>query len=112
MDDKYKYYQYLDKTCPICYRKNVGLYSIYTVKERHFRCFCCWDCYRYINYINDKSNRGEYNYYEVPILYYKIISKVLSVAFGNEDKPSSLHLPGSLYFHPNSRTVGDDPMLM
>ena len=114
MDAQSLYYQYLDKSCPMCNRKNISLCVTHTYPERHFRCFCCWDCHRYVNYIYEKSNRREYNYYEAcnTDSHRNYISKVLSIAFQNEDKPASLHLHKSLYFHPNSRTVGDDPMLM
>ena len=111
--DKYKYYKSLNNQCPICMRK-IGLYSIHTFPERYFRCFCCWDCVTYINFILEKSNRREYNYYEnlQTNLHRKYISRVLSVAFGNEDKPQGLHLSKEMYFHPNSREQGSDPMIL
>ena len=111
--DKYIYYQSFNKNCPIC-MKSQRLYENHTYPERHFRCFCCWDCYKNINYIFEKSRMGKYNYYEYTKTESerKYISRLLSIAFGNEGKLKSLHLSNKMYFHPNGRSEGSDPMLM
>lgn len=111
--DKYRYYQSLNKLCPICMKYD-RLYENHTYPERHFRCFCCWDCYKNINIIIQKSLTGTYNYYEdaKSDVQRNYIGRVLEIAFGNEGKNNSLHLPNKMYFHPNGRFEGSDPMIM
>jgi hypothetical protein len=111
--DKYSYYKSLNKKCPICMRTS-RLYESHTHPERHFRCFCCWDCYKNINYLMEKAHMNRHNYYEdcKTDVHRNYISRILSIAFGNEGKLKSLHLSNKMYFHPNGRSEGSDPMLM
>tara|TARA_B100000579_G_C22711210_1_gene794641 strand:+ start:282 stop:599 length:318 start_codon:yes stop_codon:yes gene_type:complete len=104
--DKYK------ERCPIC--MNHGhIYESYTFPEHYFRCFCCQECNRNIEHVYNKSAWGHYNYYEdVPRKYWSYMGRVLNIAFGNEHKPERIHLSKKLYFHPNSRNEGCDPMIL
>ena len=110
MNPYYRYHRNLNGQCPICIKKAV-LYTMVTIPEGYFRTMCCSMCCKVIEYIYEKSRRQEYDYYEGNVNK-KYISKVLSVAFSNDSKSDEIHIDKNLYYHPNSRLYGSDPMLL